>query len=389
MDEFDDNFGIEIVVSTGESEKSGLEKAAEEAAAANDVDDEKDSNGSNSDEQGIPPSNEDAEEALSNEEDGKSDQEGVADQGENAQSDSPQDLNIYSSIAQALKEDGILTLEDSDLNIKDANDLASAFMKQVEKLTEEKFDETQKKINEALTAGVPNDEIAQFENMIKYLKSVDGAAIEEESSESEELRKNIIYQDFVNKGFSEEKATKMMQKSIDAGTDIEDAKEALDELKKFYQTSYDARINEAKKATEEKKKREIEFSKAIETKIMENEEPVQGIKLGPVERKAILSQFKTFVDKSGNVPMNAIGKYAKENPIDFQYNMNVLFYLTNGFKDLSKVVNKEVTKAKKTALDNIGRVLKNPNTSGFGTSTGLNFGNDKSKESRELIVALD
>ena len=62
--------------------------------------------------------------------------------------------------------------------------------------------------------------------------------------------------------------------------------------------------------------------------------------------------------------------------------------LLNGFKDIGKVVQKQVKKQTKSALSDLERKLRNPaNNVGSG---GLDFGNDTSQDSyKGLTVVLD
>ena len=55
-----------------------------------------------------------------------------------------------------------------------------------------------------------------------------------ENNEGENLRKQLIYQDFINRGYSKERATREVQKSFNSGSDIDDAKEALLSNKQYF-----------------------------------------------------------------------------------------------------------------------------------------------------------
>ena len=55
-----------------------------------------------------------------------------------------------------------------------------------------------------LNSNVPIDAVKQFEQTISYLDGIDQSTIEFESEEAEQLRGNIIVQDYMNKGFSRE-----------------------------------------------------------------------------------------------------------------------------------------------------------------------------------------
>ena len=133
--------------------------------------------------------------------------------------------NFYSSIAKALKEDGIFPdLDDEALeSIQQPEDFAKA----IEEQLTAKFDERQKRIDEALNVGVEPSKIQQYEKVISYYNNINDSDIEDESDKGENLRKQLIYQDFLNRGFSKDRAMKEVQKSFDSGTDIEDAKDVL------------------------------------------------------------------------------------------------------------------------------------------------------------------
>ena len=79
-------------------------------------------------------------------------------------------------------------------------------------------------------------DIRKYENTLSYLNEVSEDKLKEETTEGEELRKRLIYQDYINRGFSQERATKEVKRSIDSGNDIEDAKEALNSNKEYFKS---------------------------------------------------------------------------------------------------------------------------------------------------------
>ena len=306
---------------------------------------------------------------------------------ENAEPDSDgKSPNFYASIAKSLKEDGILTLDENDFNnIETADDVALLFQKQLETM----LDGQQKRITDALNNGIQPDVIKEYEGVISYLNGIDEDTIKAETQEAEDLRGNIIYQDYINRGFSQERAEKEVKKAFDAGTDVDDAIDSLKELKQFYTTQYNGTLESAKQERQTRIIREKELSAQIEKKFLETEDPIKDIKLSELERKKILGQYTKFVDKDelGN-PLNAIQKYAKENPVDYQYNINLLYYLTNGFKDLGTVIQQQVKKNTRSALSNLESTLRNPNNHLGGGS--INYDNDRSPESyKGISVQLD
>jgi len=130
-----------------------------------------------------------------------------------------------------------------------------------------KFEERQRRVDEALQAGVETPEVKRYENILGYLDTLEGDKLKDESEEGENIRKNLIYQDFINKGFSETRAKRETEKSFSAGTDVEDATEALNSNKEFFQSSYQKLIDEAKnedkKLQEQVKKQSEDLKKSI------------------------------------------------------------------------------------------------------------------------------
>jgi hypothetical protein len=292
--------------------------------------------------------------------------------------------NLYSSIARALFQDGFLTLDEKELEgVDDATGLAGLLQKQVDTL----LDEKQRRVTEALSAGMPADKVREIEQTLGFLEGITEDQLKNETTEGEQFRGNIIFQDFINRGFSKARAEKEVRKSISAGTDVEDALEALEENKKFFKEKYDGEVKAREKEREDRLQRERDNVAGIEKMILETKEPLPGVSLTELQRKKLLGTWKNFVgkDEEGK-PVTAIQKYALEHPKEYQYNVALLFELTKGFTDFSPVADKVVKKKTRTALSDIEKVLTMP-TDRIGLG-GLSFGNDKSPDSR-YTVALD
>ena len=92
---------------------------------------------------------------------------------------SPNKTNFYSSIASALKEDGIFQNLDDDKakGITDAESFAQAIRDEVSA----QFDERQKRIDDALNAGIEPSEIQKYERTLEYLDSIKEEHISDES----------------------------------------------------------------------------------------------------------------------------------------------------------------------------------------------------------------
>ena len=87
-------------------------------------------------------------------------------------------------------------------------------------------------LDEALGVGVEPSAIQQYERTLDYLDGISDDSISDESERGETLRKQLIYQDFINRGYNKERDIREVNKSFNAGSDIDDAKEAFKMLTK-------------------------------------------------------------------------------------------------------------------------------------------------------------
>lgn len=283
----------------------------------------------------------------------KDNQEGVDTDIKSDNSTSPK--TFYSSIAAALRDEGILPDLDDTTNIKTPEDFASA----IEAQLQARLDEKQRRVDEALNVGVDKSEIREFENTIQYLDDLKESAIEDESDKGEQLRKQLIYQDFINKGFSQERAQRETQKSFTAGTDIEDAKEALGSNKEFFQSQYNNVIEEAKQVEQEVIKERSKRAEELKNSILNTEE-FDGITLDKSTRQKIYDNVSKpiFKDKNGNY-YTAIQKYEMDNREDFIKKLGIIFTLTNGFKSMDTLVKSKVNKETRKSIRELEHVLSN------------------------------
>ena len=265
--------------------------------------------------------------------------------------------NFYSSIVNALKEDGILTNLDDNTKVETAEDFAEV----MEKHIQAKFDERQKRIDSALNYGVESSEVNNFEKTLDYLDNITEDALSSEDTQGEELRKNLIYNDYINRGFSKERAMKELQRSIDAGTDIEDAKEALISNKDFYKKKYDAVIQSAKEQKETADKQRKEDAESLKKSILEADSFLGNLVIDKsIKQKAYDSITKpVYRDPETGEYLTEVQKYAKENNGEFWKNLGVLYAVTDGFKNIDKVIKTNVKKEVRKSIRNLEHTLNN------------------------------
>ena len=278
--------------------------------------------------------------------------------------------NFYSSIASALKEEGILSALDEDTlsKIKTPEDFAEA----MESELKAKLDERQKRIDEALQVGVEPDEIRKYEGTINYLNTITEDAIIDESTDGEKLRKQLIFQDFLNRGFSKERAQRETQKSINSGSDVEDAKEALASNRDYFRKEYESLIAEAKAEEEADKARIKKEAEELRKSILEEKEIFKGLELDKTTKERVYNSISkpVYKDPDTGEYLTAIQKYEKDNRQDFLKKLGLLFTMTDGFTNLDKLVKTNVTKQVKKSLRELEHTI---NTTRRNADGSLNF----------------
>ena len=258
--------------------------------------------------------------------------------------------NFYSSIAKALKVEGVFPDLDDETIEKTLTD--EDFRNLINNQIKAGIDERQRRIDEALDSGVETSEIKRYEGVLNYLDSITEESISEEGEKGETLRKQLIFQDFINRGYSKERAEREVNKSFNSGSDIEDAKEALASNKQFFEDSYENLIKEAKEEEERQKQEEKEQASRLKKSILEDKEIFGDLSIDKATRQKAYDNISkpVYKDPKTGEYYTAVQKYEKENRVDFLKNVGLLFTLTDGFKNIDKLVKGKVKKEVKKGL---------------------------------------
>lgn len=268
--------------------------------------------------------------------------------------------NFFSSIANAFVEEGIFPDLDDDVvkGIKTAKDFRDAIEEQIKAgLTEQ-----QKRVTEALDNNVAPSKIKQYENVITYLNSINDEALDTEDEKGEDLRKRILFQDYINRGFSEERAKRAVTRAIENGTDIEDAKEALESVKAFYKDEYNQVLEDARKEREEEETANEKRAEKVKKLILDNNaELFKGVDVDKKTRQVAFDAVSKpiYKDPKTGDTYTAIQKYELENKEEFVAKLGLLYAVTDGFKNIDKIVNTKVKKEIKKGLSKLEEQLSN------------------------------
>lgn len=266
--------------------------------------------------------------------------------------------DFFSSIAEAFAEEGILpNLDDETIkSIKTPED----FRKAIDDYIKSELDEQQQRVKEALDNNIEPDAIRQYEGVLNYLDSIKVEDLKAEGKQGEELRQRLIFQDYINRGFDKSRAEREVKRAMKNGTDIEDAIEALNSCKDFYQDSYNDLLEEAKKARleeeDERKKRAENLKKTI---FDEKSKFFGDIELDQATRQKVFDNLSKpiYKDPKSGEAFTAIQRFEMEHSDEFLVKLSLLFTLTDNFKSLDKLVASKVKKGIKRGLKDLeGRI---------------------------------
>lgn len=278
--------------------------------------------------------------------------------------------HILSSLAKALKEEGILAgLDDETIaQISDSASLASAIDKEVHS----RLDAQQQRVKSALENGVEPSAIANYENTIRQLDSITEAQVTADNEAGENLRKQIIFRDFLNRGYSEERAQREVDKSFNSGTDIEDAKDALEGIKEAVRAQYNKVLEDAKAQEDEVKTTLNKQAETLRKSLLEDKSFFNELELDKTTRQTVIDNLvkPIYTDPETGKKYSAVQKFEKDNRVDFLKYVGICFTLTDGFKNLDGLVKGKVKKEMGKGMREFESVVNNTQRNPDGT---LNF----------------
>lgn len=315
-------------------------------------------------------SEEESEEDESEEEDEESEDKGTP----------SHNTNPFFSFASALQEEGVLdsSIFDDKTKVESAKDLIDLVEKQVRKNEFAGLNDVQKRYLDNLSKGFSPEEFFRDEQEQQTLESI----TKEQLEENEDLRRQLIYQDYLQRGYNENRADKLTQRSFDNGEDVEDAELALETRKERVKTARDEKIANREKEIEQAKKSQAEKQKAIKKEVFDEEkEIIPGIRnTSAIATRVFEAMTKPVKFTDDGRPMNKLMAAREEDPIAFEHALYFIFEISNGFKDFSKITKTSKTKA----VNQLDKVLSQ-NTFNPGGQGPRSKGDDKFLNSLEAL----
>lgn len=294
---------------------------------------------------------------------------------------------FYSSIAKALKDDGIFPdLDDETIkNVKGPDDFGEFF----EQAVQSRMDEVTKRIYGALNSGVEPTKIQQYEQTLNYLDGISESAISAEGDEGDELRRYLIYNDLLTRGYSQERANREVKKSFDLNTEIADAKDALASLQEYYEKQYEQIRKDAEtahNAAVAKQKKDAEDFKKM---VIDTEFALGDQKLDKKTRQKVYDSVvkPVYKDPDTGKLLTQVQKFQKEQPLEFLKQLGLWFVLTDGGKDMVGFTKGKVRSEKHKAMRELAQKLSATSLNSDGS---LRFASGESDGgSNDLLLSDD
>jgi len=194
---------------------------------------------------------------------------------------------------------------------------------------------------------------------------------EDNLSQDEDLQKQLV-RDYYKRTskFSDERIEKTIERVSDLGELEDEAKSSLNELVELQSQEEEQAKQQAQEQQEAIRKQQQEQIEEFNKTLENTNEVIPGIKVNNNLKETIRKNITTPVayDQQGN-PVNKIGKYRAENPIDFEIKLNYLFEATKGFTDFNLFGKKGKSQAIKE-LEEAARV-QDSRASGKGSKTSV------------------
>lgn len=258
---------------------------------------------------------------------------------ENGDDSSESSPNLFSSVADVLFEQGLLPSLDSSENIKSVDDLANVVKKEIDIQASIKIEE--------YLSNLDLEKVARSKQELTDLNSID----EDYLKDNLEVAKQLIYQDYINQGLSEDRARKLLNKTLDLGEDmlIEEALESRESLKQFNLRLEEQAKIDAQKRLEEERQEQIKLEQEVKKLVFESKDLVKGLPATKALKDRVYKSMTEIVSKNPQTGEleNKFMKDRNTNPIEFDTRMYYLYELTNGFRDLSNISKQVESKAVK------------------------------------------
>lgn len=251
--------------------------------------------------------------------------------------------NAYKPLAKILFDEGVIPSADSSEleKVDSVEGLVELIQKQVTANEYSELNDIQKDYLNSLKEGLPTERFDAFKRAEDQISSI----TEDNIKENEQLRQQLIFREYKSRGYSDEKAAKLTQRSFEVGEDIEDAVIAHSTLKRTVEEAKEAELQKLKDDRVKAAKKIEEDRANLKKLIYDTDEVIKGYKITEGMKNQMYSKIMNPVStnpESGKQE-NALMKFQREKPQEFMHKLYYLFTVTKDFEDFSYFTNKART----------------------------------------------
>lgn len=300
---------------------------------------------------------------------------------------SPKGDNLFASFAHALKSDGLFQFLDDETvsGIVDADTFSDALNQEINS----RLEDSVRQVKEALDAGVQPNVIAQYQRTIQNLEKITDEQLNAETEQGANLRRSIIRQDLLIRGYKQDKVDKQVERIMASGTDFDEAADALDAVREYFKNRYEETVNEAKQAALEEKQSQKQQAEQFRKAILDTDKLFEDIPVDKVTRqKAFDSMTKIVKTTDEGEQLTAVQLYADEHPVEFRVMLGTIYALTDGFTKMGKILTKSVNKKVNSSLKELERRLDAPSHQG-GSFNFIEGGNEQRPRNKFQGLRID
>lgn len=296
----------------------------------------------------------------------------------NITDDDSENENVLSSIVNVIREEGFFDLkEGEELKVESPEDFVEVLTKIRDSAIESSqvgWTDAQKEYFEAIKSGIPHEMIVQHQQREQAYSSITDDAIMEESDEGQELRRSIIKAGFLAKGFSDDKAEKLTERSFKENADVEDAQDTLKELKDIEKANFEKQQQEGQKQEQERIKAAKKYKEDFNKYVSEVKEVIPETSIPLSMKKELIAGLTKPVSYDENDrPLDIVSDYLYNGGYEARFKLAYLIKHTEGLTKMDKLSAKQ---AEKSVTKRLGKYLSKPSTSGasFSKDESLDLG---------------
>jgi hypothetical protein len=243
---------------------------------------------------------------------------------------------LLTRLASALYKDGVLSgVDEQDIKDVDVPKLADLIKKTISHNEFSGLDERAKQALEAIRAGVPVENVIKHHNTgIKLAEFTEDRFVEndldtdESSEEKLAVRKSLIYNDLIARGFDQRDAERRTAQSFKAGDDVADARLALQSLKRIAEVRRQEEIQQAKS----EQKRQEDTRQQLFTNVAGMKEVIPGL---PVSQEVSKWMAEAMTSPTGRTQdgrlRTVVSDKRSEDP--FKFDTRLHYFIKMGLFD--------------------------------------------------------